>query len=44
MADDTRRNPAAWTEDCLAGRLETAVSKKWSGDYNGGIGQPNSGG
>jgi hypothetical protein len=24
--------------------LETMVSKKWSGDYNGGIGQSNSGG
>ena len=43
MADDAKRNPAA--RSGLPGRLtETTVSKKWSGDYDGGAGNSNSGG
>jgi len=43
MADDAKRNrpPGA---DYLVGWRETTVSKKWSGDHDGGVGNSNSGG
>ena len=43
MADDAKRirPPGA---DYLAGGREATVSKKWSGDYDGGAGNSNSGG
>jgi hypothetical protein len=44
MADDVSCNPAVWKTDYLVGWRETTVSKKWSGDYNDGVGKSNSGG
>jgi hypothetical protein len=38
MADDASRNPAVWKAAYLVGWWETMVRKKWSGDYNGGVG------